>query len=145
MKKLLFLLIAGASTTLVHGQDVAPADVPSVVANALKVKYPDAAKIEWELKEDTYKADFEIGSTDHDVWITKTGNIIKHKEDIKKSQLPPAVTANIQKDFANYKIDDADKVETEGKVLYQVELDGTSEDRKLLFNQDGTLVENKVD
>ncbi len=33
----------------------------------------------------------------------------------------------------------------DGKIFYQVELDGTPDDRKVLFSADGKVQENTVD
>jgi uncharacterized membrane protein YkoI len=119
--------------------------VPSVVLNAFQGKFSNATDVEWESKNELYKAEFEVDKRGHDVWIDKTGKITKHKEDFPKKDLPQAVQQQLTNEFKAYKLDDADKIEMDGKIFYQVELDGTSDDRKVLFSADGKVQENTVD
>jgi|SRR5688572_576399 uncharacterized membrane protein YkoI len=140
-----FALFYVAGLTMADAQDIPQSDVPSVVLNAFQQKYADAKAVEWENKGDVYKAEFEVGSRGHDVWIDKSGKITKHKEDFPKKDLPQAIQQQISTEFKAYKLDDADKIEMDGKVFYQVELDGTSDDRKVLFTADGKVEENTVD
>jgi hypothetical protein len=150
MKKIMKTLIgmafcvAGISLSA-KAQDIPQNQVPSVVLNALQVKFPNAKEVEWELKGDQYKADFEVGKRDHDVWIDKTGNIKKHKEDFPKSELPQAIGQALEKDFKTYKLDDVDKLDQEGKITYEVKLESESEDLKIMFTPEGKVLEKKVD
>ena len=135
-------LVAGLSTAAIS-QDIAEKDVPSSTLTALKTKYLDAGEVRWEKKSDGYKAEFEVASREHDLWIDKNGNITKHKEDFPKNELPQAITQKLKTEFKDYTIDDADKIEEGGKVLYEVDLDGKDE-RKVFFTVDGTVQENVV-
>jgi hypothetical protein len=146
MKKLIILLLAVWILNVhANAQDIPQSQVPSVVLNAFQVKFPNATDVDWELKGDQYKVDFEIGTRDHDVWIDKSGNIKKHKEDISKKDLPQGIVNKIAKDFSSYKIDGTDKIEADGKVVYLVELDGTADDRKVTFTSTGDVQENIAD
>lgn len=146
MKKSLGIaLLAAISSAHVFAQDIAATDVPSIVVNALQTKFSNVSDLEWEVEGELYKADFEIGTRDHKVWIGKTGIVTKHKADISKNDLPAIVKQHIDKDFKAYKIDDADKIESDGNIFYEVELDGSADDRKLLFTSDGKLLKNQPD
>lgn len=134
-----------AIATSAIAQDVAERDVPSVVLNALRSKYSNAIKVEWELQNDLYKAEFEIGSRDHDVWIDRNGTIVKHKEEFPHRELPQAIMQKLQSEFAGYKIDDAEKIEEGGNIYYEVELDGRRDERKILFTSEGDVRENSID
>ncbi len=128
-----------------EAQDLPQSEVPSVVLNTFQQKFSNAADVEWEAKGDLYKAEFKIGSRGHDAWIDKSGKITKHKEDFPKKDLPQSIQQQISTDFKAYKLDDADKIEMDGKVFYQVELDGSADDRKVLFTAEGKVQENVVD
>lgn len=137
------ILIASLSTEAVS-QDISEKEVPSSILSVFQNKYPNAGETRWEQKDDAYKAEFEVGSREHDLWIDKNGKITKHKEDFPKSELPQAITQKIKTDFKDYKIDDADKIEEGGKVLYEIDLQGKDE-RKVFFTADGNIQENVVD
>ena len=145
--KTLMIILFGVLTLHIDlkAQDVAADKVPSVVLNTFQTKFPNAKDIDWELKGDLYKVEFEIGSRGHDLWLDKSGVIKKHKEDFPKSELPQVIRQKIEAEFKGYKIDDVDKVEENGAVFYLVDLDGTAGDRKVLFTSAGEIKENTPD
>jgi len=145
MKTVLVLMFAAGLTLYARAQDIRQDQVPSAVLNAFQGKFSDAKNVEWETKGDLYKAEFKVGSRGHDVWIDKSGAITKHKEDFPKKELPASIQQQITNEFNAFTLDDADKIEMDGKVFYQVELDGSPEDRKVLFDADGKIQENTVD
>lgn len=135
---ILVMYLAGFASVLL-AQDIPQSDVPSVVLNVFQSKYPNATKPDWEIEGELYKVDFEIGKREHDLWIDKSGNIKKHKEDFPKSKLPAAISEKLKSEFSAYTIDDVDKFEQDGKVLYRVELEGSSGDREVWFSTDGKV------
>ena len=145
MKSWLVLFYAVGLTFNAAAQDIPQSQVPSVVLNAFQGTFTNAADVEWETKGDLFKAEFELNKRGHDVWIDKTGKITKHKEDFPKKDLPQAIQQQIASEFKAYKLDDADKIDMDGKIFYQVELDGTTDDRKVLFSEDGKVQENTID
>lgn len=145
MKTLMIVFLTMGLATASMGQNIPKSEVPSIVLNAFQAKFSNATEVEWELKGDEYKAEFEIGKRNHDVWIDKTGAIKKHKEDFPKKDLPAAITQKLEKEFQTYRIDDADKIELDGKVFYQVELENGTDERKLLLTADGKLESNTID
>ena len=129
----------------VGAQVIPQSQVPPAVLKAFQGKFASAPEVKWETKGELYKAEFKVDKRGHDVWIDKTGKITKHKEDFPKKDLPAAIQQQIASEFKAYKLDDADKIETDGKIFYQVELDGATDDRKVLFSADGKVQENTVD
>ncbi len=118
-------------------RDIAESEVPSVVRNAFSSEYPNAKDIDWEMKGEDYEVDFEVENVDHSVLLNSSGKIIMQKEDITREDLPEAVMAGINSEFANLKLDGAERVEKDGKTFYQVELDGTFRDKEVIFTADG--------
>lgn len=145
MKKYILIASAILTTTLLNAQDIPQSEVPSVILNSFQQKFSDVSDLEWEIKGDFYKAEFEIGKKDHDVWFNKEGKITRHKEDFPKGQLPEAIRSTLANQFKNYRVDDVDKIEMEGKIFYQVELDGRPDDRIIRFNADGTIESDMPD
>lgn len=145
MKTLIVILLGAAGLcSAAAAQDMPQSQVPAVVQDAFQAKFKDIKGAKWGLKGELYKAEFEIDKRKHEVWVDKAGVITRHKEDFPKGQLPEVIKQKLEKDFKGYKIDDADKIETGGKIFYQVDLDGTQDNRKLLFTADGQLQENKA-
>lgn len=144
MKRIVFAAIMMGLCTAASAQDIPQRDVPSLVLSAFQEKFSDATDVSWEKEADLYKVEFEIGNRDHDLWIDKSGNIIKHKEEFFAADLPKAVSQKIKTDFKGYRIDDVERIETNGKVIFQVELDSRSGDREVMFLQDGTVYEGRL-
>jgi len=124
-------------STVSCAQDIPQSQVPSLVLNAFSADYPNATDVDWEKKGEIFNVDFEIGGTDHEAWLDASGKVIKLEKDIKKASLPAPVTATIANQFKEYKIDEAEQIEKDGKTYYKVELDGTTGDRTVFFDTAG--------
>jgi hypothetical protein len=145
MKKLIFVMCSMFYASVSFGQDLKETEVPSVVLNKFKQEYPKALDVEWKLKAELYKVDFEIGKDDHEIWLDKAGKIVKHKEEIKSEQLPKEVIASINKDFKWYKIHDPKKTDNAGIVTYKVELKTATDEQEVTFNKSGKVLSKKAD
>ncbi|MDV3308337.1 MAG: PepSY-like domain-containing protein [Cyclobacteriaceae bacterium] len=137
--KTLFLILFVGSITYAMAQDVPKSQVPAEVSNAFASKFAKAKDVEWEMEGDLYKVDFEVGSRDHEAWIDKSGTIRKHREELSNRDLPQVISEKVKTEFQEYRIDDAHKVEADGKTLYHIDLDGPGEDREVWFAEDGTI------
>jgi len=117
--------------------DIPASKVPSVVKNAFEQQYANAVDIEWEKKKPNYEVDFEITNVDYAVLYNPEGRIIMTKQDIPEAELPSIIAEKIAADFPDHYIDDVDKIDIDDRVLYQVELDGSVRDRKIVYTADG--------
>jgi len=119
-------------------QDIPADKVPSVVLNTVQAKFGNAAKIEWEKKNNLYEAEFKMDSIDYSVYIDPAGKLVMQKQDVKKNELPAALSTVIRTEYNDYKIDDVEKVVKDGVIYYQVELEGKGKkDLELVFTADG--------
>lgn len=133
-----FLLIGVMGFSLAScGQNISAADVPSLVLNTFKATFTNAVDIEWEKKKDHYEADFEVGTADHEVRINPTGTILLHKQQMSTLDLPKVITDQLTAKFKDFKLDEADKLEKDGKVYYQVELDKRFTEKRMVFAENG--------
>lgn len=140
MKNLLIITAAALlSTNISFAQDISTAEVPSVVLNAFNRSFPNSSKVEWELKGENYNAEFDINWRDHEVWISKTGTIVKHKKELKPAELPARVATQIKQNYASFRIDDVDQYEVNKRFYYKVELKKHDEERKVTFDQKGNV------
>jgi uncharacterized membrane protein YkoI len=140
MKWTVFIVIPSFLSLGSCSQDIPADKVPSVVLNAVQTKFGTAGKIEWEKKKDLYEAEFKMDSIEYAVYIDAAGKLVMSKLDIKENELPPAVAMIISTEYIGYKIDDAEKVEKDGMIYYQVELEGKGKkDLELVFSADGKL------
>lgn len=144
MKKIAFAILLMTSPLLgcnSNSDDINPNDVPAAVNESLLSSFPDAADIDWEKKGEDFEADFEINKTDYSALFNTSGNLLKHRQDIPESELPDAVRAAINADYAAYRLDEIEKLEEGQTTLYQVELDNNTKDEKLVYSADGQQVQ----
>lgn len=145
MKSLMIItLLAGVTSASCSGQRVKQDKVPSIVVNTLRAAYPAAADIEWKKVSGHYEAELDhAGGNDITMRIDASGKTLMVKEDLPVAALAPAIASHIGDKYAGYTIDDADKIEKEGVVYYQVELDARKKkDVQLVFAADGSLAQS---
>ncbi len=142
--KSIILLITVASVSLVScGQDIPASKVPSVVQNTVQSKFANAVDIEWEKKSNFYEAEFDIDKIDYKAHVDASGKLMGCKIDMKVSELPAVITTAISNEHTGYEIDDADKLEKDGTIYYQVELDAKGKkDKQLVYTTDGKPAQN---
>lgn len=120
------------------GQGIAEKKLPSIVVNAVKTQYTNAANIDWEKKTNGYEAEFMQGQAEITVLVDNAGNLLMQKQDIDSTAIPAAVLTAINTNHVGFTIDDAEKLDIKGISYYQVELQKQgSKDLKLVFTADG--------
>lgn len=147
MKKLAILLFSAVPfiSSCAHAQEIAQQNVPSVIVNSFTSTYPNAMDVEWEINGDTYDVEFELGQVDNHIWYNLEGKVVKHKKEVRRSELPAAVSNMLKKDFATFKIDDIDLIEENGNTYYVIDLDHPKVDRILHVKPTGEIIANYVD
>jgi len=149
MKALIFssTLVLTLFANTIIGQDIPQSQVPSIILNHFQQSFPKAFHVEWEMQGDIYDVDFETGllGLDHEVWYDKTGKLVRHKEEISKSDLPKKVTAKIKSDYKGYRVDDVKKITESDKVFYTLELHSLTKEWKVAFDPEGNILSQFAD
>ena len=141
MRQLLFIGFILFSGNVVLAQDIAADEVPSLVLNQFNADFPNAGDIEWELENQSYHVEFELGRhKDLDAWYSKEGDLVKVKESIEKRDLPKVVLNAIEKQYPDYRIDDVAKMTSGKSISYKVELEYRRGELTKLFGADGTII-----
>lgn len=146
MKKLM-LIVTGIllGTVLSFGQDIAESQVPSLVLNSFKKDFPKAIDVEWEIKGDLYEVEFDIGFADHEIWFDRTGNMVKHEEDIRQNDLPDNILSVLTKEYKLYRISDVKKIQTGKSIVYELDAKNRTEEWDLTFDESGKVINKKAD
>jgi hypothetical protein len=139
---IVLLMFVGAITVMAAAcgsQHISHEKVPSVVLNTLKAQYPITNQVMWEKDHDLYEADVRINdSTKVTICIDETGKLVMQKYDISASELPAPVIAALQTKYKEYAGDEAERLERDGRIYYQVELDHSrKKDLNLVLLPDG--------
>lgn len=147
MKKVSFLVLALSAALFSCAQTISQASAPAVVVNAFQQQFPKASDVEWEKKGANYEVEFETGIKDkeHKLLIDPSGKILSHKQDIYKSELPAAVLNALVQQFPDHKIDDVEKIVANGVTTYKMEVKRKPQEWKVLFSEDGKLLDKVAD
>jgi uncharacterized membrane protein YkoI len=146
MKKTLFLVAALVTTLCSSAQNIKQAQAPDLVVETFQKKFPRVTDVEWKKKGDAYEVMFDTGfGNDHRVLIDATGKIISHRQEIAITDLPAAVTSALAKQFPDFKIEDPEKREMNDATTYKMEVKGKTEEWKVIFSEDGKLLEKTAD
>ncbi|MBB1285816.1 PepSY-like domain-containing protein [Flavisolibacter sp. BT320] len=133
-----FLVVAGLLTAC-SNQQISSSKVPSVVLNAISEQYPAKDDVEWKKLGNLYEAEIDLNdSVDVTVQVTEAGQVMLQKQDIATAELPASVLSSIQAQYADYTIDEVEKVTKGSTVYYQLELEASGKkDKKLVLLADG--------
>src|SRR5690606_3632252 len=131
------ILSMGLTCSSLMAQDIPASQVPQAVTNAFTQEYTNPTDVDWEKKKKNFEVEFEIDGVDHKALYTADGELLMTKRDLRENDVRPAITQKLAADYANYNIDDVDALIVDGVTYYQVELEGTLRDRKLVFSEDG--------
>lgn len=141
MKKQVLFIVTVLFSGFLFAQDIQVNQVPQVVVNQFQNDFPKAKDIEWELSNNVYNVDFEIGwGNDYEAWYSAEGKLIKVEEEISKNDLPNAVTQAIGKNYPDFRIDDVEKVTEGNKIHYKVEIENREMEQVLHMDPDGNVV-----
>ena len=63
----------------------------------------------------------------------------------RASELPAAVSSALDAQYAGYRVDDIEAIETADALHYELELENGRNELKVIFAEDGTLVNERRD
>ena len=143
MSKLSYFLLFFISFTIVACDNVIPSSqVPSVVKNTFKNHFPNASGVEWEILNDDYEVSFNVKTIDHIALLDSSGNLVKYKYEIDKTQVPNSIKSFLEREAPGKKWEDAEYVIDGNSRYYQLERDGFFNDKKLVVDSVGKLLPN---
>ena len=132
-----------------------PVQLTEAMKNFINEKYPNARIMEVDVEDD--KNDWDFGFTEVDiihfdsglnrnvskeVLFDKGGEWYSTSWEVRRNELPAAVTNTISVEYAGYQMDDAEYFEmATGTSYYQIELEGNnSPDIDIKVTTDGTIL-----
>ncbi|MCB0283563.1 MAG: PepSY-like domain-containing protein [Calditrichaeota bacterium] len=152
---LLIVLLASASlisceknaeNTPEQDQEETVMEIPQAVKLAFDKTYPGAEIKEFAKETEDGQVYYEVACVFEgrriDASYKPNGTVAATEEVISSDILPEAVKTSITKEFKNYTVSLAEKVQKDEKVLYELKLeDSEHEDRlEVIFSETGQLV-----
>jgi hypothetical protein len=118
---------------------------PSAKAH-LAQTYPKATVKEWKQGTKLYRAEFTLKGEKHTAVYTTEGAWVRTEHDIKKDELPSAITRALKASkFGAWKIEDVEEHSTpEHPSLFKLKVESEKEKAELFFLPDGKLLKEEV-
>lgn len=117
-------------------------NIPDAAKQAFDKKYPNTSVHEWDFDNGYYVAEFNNGGYEAESWFSTSGAWVMTETDVPFRDLPSAVqTAFNQSEYANWQIEDVDRLEREGlETVYVIEVESGELEYDLYFSESGILV-----
>lgn len=130
-----------------EGSDDSTNRISLQAQQALTDKYPQATNVVWHHKNRYAVADFDLSQHQLKAWFDETGQWYMTQTEIRFTELPELVKEAFQAgQFAQWKVDDVDKIERhQTEVIYVIEVENSTQEIDLYFSPDGILVKQIVD
>ncbi|MBS1592988.1 MAG: PepSY-like domain-containing protein [Bacteroidetes bacterium] len=137
----IIMIWAVAICCIVRVAAQAVVSVPQVVADAFHARFPNAARQKWEKENATeYECEFHNGKTEMSAKYDQSGKWLETETEVKVTDLPPAVLEVIIQQYKDYKLKEAEVVETQEGKLYEAELSKGGKVTELRLSADGRVV-----
>ncbi|HEY8937074.1 MAG TPA: PepSY-like domain-containing protein [Cyclobacteriaceae bacterium] len=142
MKKIIIVFVISLIGGFAQAQKLKENEVPKAVKESFTKRFPKAKEVKWSKENETeFEAEFEIDEIEQSVNFDQTGKWLGTETEIKSSQLPAVVQATINKDFAGYKTEEIEKVETpDNGMFYEVELEKDELSYEVKISSDGKIL-----
>lgn len=145
MKKIMFLTLMTIGIFAFTSCDDDDINPDPIFHEALKIKYPDATRVEWEKKGAYNVADCWVGNKDLEVWFNNVGDWVMTETELTRNDVPAAVIATLEASkYATWRADDYDMLEYKSApTRYIIEVEQGKSEFDLYFSTEGELVEEK--
>jgi len=141
------LVINDKGSIIKYQRDLYLSEIPPVILEAIKSKVSlfdvsDADRIE-ENGKTVFIVSSEINGKDHEFTIDEKGSVLKHRQELRKSEIPVPVLNSVMTAYNGFEIHDAVRTEESGKVLYNIELSKSKTKVTVILNPEGKILEVK--
>jgi hypothetical protein len=145
MKTTILICLASLVAGLAHAQKLKETEVPGAVKKAFAEKFKNATEIKWSKESATeFEAEFEVGKKEQSASFDNTGKWLVTESEIKTAELPQAVQATIAKEFAGYKIEEAEKADSsDNGSFYEVALKSGKNKYEVQLSADGKVLKKE--
>lgn len=119
----------------------AKAAVPEAIKSSFSQKFPKATAVEWEMEgKDEWEAEFKLDGKEFSASFSSAGAWIETESEIKKANLPAAITKALDVEFAGYKLVEAETIETPKLKGYELELKSGEQSIEVVMDESGKLL-----
>lgn len=143
MKAIIIVFGLGLAITQVNAQKMNAKDVPASVKSSLEKNYA-VKDADWDKEGANYEASFEQKGTEISVVFDGAGSILETEREIKKSELPTPILDVLKKDYSDFEVEEAARIETKGSITYEAEVEKGKMSLDLIFEANGKLLKKEI-
>ena len=137
--KMIGLIALSALPLSASAQKMSQDKLPAAVRTAFEKAHP-GVKATCEKEDGKYEVSFKEGAKEYTLSYDEAGALTETEQKMPVAELPAPVQATLKKDFAGYKLGDAEMSDKNGKTVYEVEAKQHRKEYELVFSPDGALV-----
>ena len=112
----------------------------AAVKNFILEKYPTAQVVEYDYDDGLLEVEIWHENKEKNVYFNGAKNWVRTEWDIKRTELPTAVTNTVEKQYAGFAIDDIEYVQTPSGDYYRIELERGDNERELRIDAAGNIL-----
>ncbi|MFO7658195.1 MAG: hypothetical protein R6W78_14135 [Bacteroidales bacterium] len=142
-----FFLINDKGKLLKFTKELNNSEIPANIAGLIKARYGtldfDYSKYIEEGTKKIYIIKGEIADNKHYFVFNDKAALLKHKQDLKNSEIPVPIINSAISAYAGFVINKAELLEEGGKASYELRLRKSKENVRVVFDQNGKILEVK--
>jgi uncharacterized membrane protein YkoI len=140
MRRFIGFIVSILFVGTMYGQSIHQSNVPAVVLNSFQLKFPNAEDSKWKLDKGNYYVSCKVNNKSNKITLNDRGKVLKHSQDLYVSEIPPAVLATIGSRVKYYDVHDADRMEENGDITYEIKFKIDGKDYFFQIKDKGELL-----
>ena len=135
--KTIILMLSFLSVSLFASAQKTP---PSSVSNTFASKFKNAEKVKWDMEEaDEWEAEFMMNGKESSASFDLSGKWLETETEIKENELPAAVKNTLDSQYAGYKIEESESIESPDFTGYEIALENKEKYVEVQVTPNGKL------
>lgn len=146
MKKFIIAALTCALSLPLVAQKVSTEEVPSIVLNAFKTRFPQVSGAKWE-KEGTsgFEASFKMNKESYSANFGMEGKWLETEKPMSMKSLPEAVLGTLQNEFKGFQVKEVESVETPDQGnFFEMEIAKSKETYELHISAEGKVLKKEA-
>ena len=142
MKNLMILMVL--VSTMVFTACGQKKKVPEKVKTAFAQKFPNVQKVSWDRENaNEWEAEFKMNGKNYSANFDNNGKWKETEYEIKNNEIPVAVKATLNKDFAGYKVTESEISETAKGKVFEFQIKKSGEKMEVAILPNGKIIKKE--
>jgi hypothetical protein len=139
--KNLILMIGAIAIFCFAGCGQTGNNLPAAVKTAFTQKFPDATGVKWDKESDNeWEAEFKMNGVEYTASFDNKGAWMETEYEISADDIPEAVKMTLEREYANYTVEEPEVSETTDGKVYEFELKSGEEEIKVAIDMNGNVL-----